>query len=447
MLAMVAFESMSTRKYKPREESDLAGAAAGGVAHRTIGPVSAGIAGIAIYAAVYMVAPVSVVMPISFGAWTYLAACYAAYFGAALMPKSAKAQRPHPVRLDRTMKVAVALALIGVLARTTDRFFVRGASLSQALMERRSAIESTGSNLASVVAALLVPLCFALPLLAASSSVRGSKPNSWWIMSMALFFYPAIDALMIGSRSILLASSALAGLYLSHLGVVRWSLRSAIGALSMVAVVISTSTAVFTVRLDAMGMDALWSAQGSVYAFTIQPSEAIMESLRSSSPESWSYRMLYAVLNTSQYFLHGLLEFGHLYDSYAGDHAWGSVMFADYAKFAAWATGGEVARVSIALAQTRQGVFTSFFGPLYVDFGWLGPVAMALFGLLMRRLRDAAAGPGSLAAPLYLYLLVVVAFFPVVNMMVVGQGLFAITALGLLLALGGAAKGVGRKGR
>jgi hypothetical protein len=83
----------------------------------------------------------------------------------------------------------------------------------------------------------------------------------------------------------------------------------------------------------------------------------------------------------------------------------------------------------------RPGVFTTFFGPLWVDFGWWGIFVMLAFGAICKFCaRQARAGTLTMM-PLYSYLCVVVLFMPVVNLIVSAQGMYIINAFLLIWLL------------
>jgi hypothetical protein len=252
-------------------------------------------------------------------------------------------------------------------------------------------------------------------------------------LATALFFFPAVDALLIASRSLLLVTAGLLFLYLVYFGVVRLSIKAVLSMIAAALGGLSLSAAVFLARLEAMHMDPLASSMNSVYAFTVQPADWISNALASSTPGSIGFFLMYGVLNTTQYLVHGLLEFFYLFDNFSAQHTFGALTFSVYYKFVAIVVGLPFEQGAISSAAPRIGVFTSFFGPLYVDFGWLGPVLMFAFGALARRLHWGLRLDDGAAIPLYLYVVVVIAFFPIVNLVVTAQGLFSLTSFTLFL--------------
>jgi hypothetical protein len=75
------------------------------------------------------------------------------------------------------------------------------------------------------------------------------------------------------------------------------------------------------------------------------------------------------------------------------------------------------------------GVFTSFFGPLWMDFGWLGPLFLLFFGAFSKKISLLARSGRLEALPLHSFFMVVIFFMPVVNFMISATGMYIINAL------------------
>jgi hypothetical protein len=76
----------------------------------------------------------------------------------------------------------------------------------------------------------------------------------------------------------------------------------------------------------------------------------------------------------------------------------------------------------------RDGVFTSFFGPLWTDFGWFSAPCMFTFGVICKLFARSAHAGRVGVMPLYAYFCVIIFFMPVVNFWVSAQGSYLINA-------------------
>src|SRR5690606_15396239 len=79
----------------------------------------------------------------------------------------------------------------------------------------------------------------------------------------------------------------------------------------------------------------------------------------------------------------------------------------------------------------RPGVWTTFFGPLWVDFGWFSVPVMIVFGFFTSKVAKLARAGAVNWLPLHVYLTIVVFFMPVINFIVSAQGMYIINAFAL----------------
>ena len=83
----------------------------------------------------------------------------------------------------------------------------------------------------------------------------------------------------------------------------------------------------------------------------------------------------------------------------------------------------------------RMFVYTTLFGPIYIDFVGFSPLFNFAFGALVCLLYGAAR-KNILFLPLYVQCAVVVAFYPVVNMLTMFQGFYNIISGLIFFATG-----------
>jgi len=201
------------------------------------------------------------------------------------------------------------------------------------------------------------------------------------------------------------------------------------------------STLILSARLQDSARDLRDSVTESVYAENIAPTDASLAGLLTGSTlESQFYR---TVLPNSMYYLSGAYEFSLLWtrpDSQP--FAFGGYMFSPFAKVFRTIFGlnqkGAVDEESLVY---RTGVFNTFFGPVWVDFGWFGLIFCAFFGIVATSVGNTAKAGNFSAVPLYLYIVVIVFYMPVVNFITTGYGIFAICSFGIF-ALATSSRGV-----
>ena len=116
-------------------------------------------------------------------------------------------------------------------------------------------------------------------------------------------------------------------------------------------------------------------------------------------------------------------------NSSGNSYSYGLLHLGPFAKAIEVITGSD--QVDLILAQSyfyREAVWTSFFGPLWVDFGWFSFFIIFLFGIAAKVVAGQAQMGRLSFFPLHIYLTLVIFFMPVLNFIVSAQGMYLITA-------------------
>jgi len=399
---------------------------------RRLSPAKVAIYSWIFYLLILVFAPVRVVVGLSGGAIFYVVTSYVMFFaGCSMYDLFAKVRNVGALPSQRGyrtfFKFVLFVALIGIGLRMYDRFFVRAASLAEDVLGRREALESAGSNIFSVGAAALYPFCFVVPFVYFLRARGGERRPYQLLLSLSVFCLPGLNAIVVGSRSIVLTTVLLLFLYLLYFGIVRLTMRSVIISLATLLLLFVLSSWVFLNRLEAMGLPADVSVYESGYAYTVQPNEWITESMDRAQGLLLS-EAYFTYLNFSQYIVHGLFEFSYLYGNFRGAHTMGEDTFSVYYKLAAFLFRLPSFEERVLAAEPNSGVFTTFFGPLYVDFGWFGPVIVFVFGLGAQKLWTSTERGNVDLLPLYFYAAIVIFLAPIVSMIANAEGLFVATS-------------------
>ncbi|WP_139181002.1 hypothetical protein [Winogradskyella thalassocola] len=163
------------------------------------------------------------------------------------------------------------------------------------------------------------------------------------------------------------------------------------------------------------------------YNFTIEPTTATKESIINSDSKIYQSSYL-GTINFVQYYLHGMYEFGYLYNNYSSDHHYGAYTFNIFAKFLNIILGTEIDLEKIQASPPRTGVYTTFFGPIFIDFGWFSLVFMFFFGVFQKSIYNHVLRGRIQYVPLLFYFLIINFFFPVINFVNGAQGLYTMSA-------------------
>ena len=142
--------------------------------------------------------------------------------------------------------------------------------------------------------------------------------------------------------------------------------------------------------------------------------------------------VLFTYTLTTKYYLHGMLELNHLINNFKKNHTYGSFTFVLYKRILYKLVGKNADTSSYATIMPRNGIFTSFLGPIFVDFGWFSPFFLLLFGVYSKQIHNRLISNDDSAVLLYVYLSVVIIFIPVFNFINGANGLYILTSFLLI---------------
>lgn len=391
--------------------------------------------GIGVYLLVFLLSPLDALVSLELGSVAFIALTT---FALVLGSRSADFFRVSPMRREVRVKqlvriekrlfwTVVAAGLLGNVLRLIDKYMLRGVGSLTGMDAREVLLEQSATPL-SLVGGILYPFGY-LPIFI----LLGSRvmPRTRWKVVLAAFIYliPALDALTLFSRSLMLVSLAMVYFGLS-LALYRGRVlprQLLVPAFMGVVAVFSMSFLAFSWRLEQMSLDVMDSVMMSGYAHTVIPDQTVQAMIASGSSLGG---LTVGILPITQYYVHGLLEFQILWDGNdTQTFSYGALLFAPYVKFLSMF--GLAHAPDLTELFPRVGVFTSFWGPLWVDFGWLSLPVMFLFGFVSRMVAKAARRQDVGAIPLYTYFCVILFFMPVVNFAISAHGMYVINCFAL----------------
>lgn len=384
--------------------------------------------GVATYAAIFLLSPLEVLVDIETGSLVYIGlTIIALVLGSRcadsfrLMRAEIRMPAPKLERMEnRLFWLMFCLGATGSAFKIVDKIVWRGVGNLTGL-EARDALIDVAPSVFSLVGGVLYPFGY-LPLFVLLGSRLLKSKRRHFLLAALLFLAPMADSLVLHSRSFMLVSLAM--LYFgSSITLFRGRVLSpqiVVPFFAGVLIVVSLSMLLFLWRLDQMSLDLSDSVLHSAYAHTIVPNKSALNYINEGGP-------IVGLLPIAQYYLHSILEFQILWglgetQVFSG----GALHFSPYIK--ALGILGLASEPNHYDLFPRAGVFTSFWGPLWVDFGWTGPAVMFLFGFAARKIARIARGGNLQAYPLYTYLCVVLFFMPVINFAIYAQGMYVINA-------------------
>lgn len=160
------------------------------------------------------------------------------------------------------------------------------------------------------------------------------------------------------------------------------------------------------------------------YAHQLKVNENIMSFI--STHNNTSY--IYTLISLRHYVIHGLYELQNLINTFdLNNIAYGSYEFNPILKVIGLFGGPYKSIQAIGNSLNKTGVYTTFFGPVYVDFGYLGIIFMFIFGFLCTYLW-CKSEYDIRAKLLYSLFFSIILHIPFINMIQSGMGLYYILA-------------------
>ncbi|MCB0137438.1 MAG: oligosaccharide repeat unit polymerase [Caldilineaceae bacterium] len=362
-----------------------------------------------------LASPVTPYQPETFGGALLIFSCVVSMlvgfeFGG-ITSSISQTRHTSPAILKISYRICFSLGALGVAARLADWIIFRNIDLGSTTLEIREALAVGGGGVLAIAAAGLLPFTYAPIALWLSSRAFGPRMVGSYHAIWLAMLGPAIMAIT-GSRSAILSLS-LYSFFAIFLTIKRITiLFISISFLAIIFLALAFFY-IFGNRAQDFGMDLREVARYSVYTHLVPLDDWYIEAIDSNDGDVRAVPFLLAHL--LQYTISGLIEFFYLYDHYTGDFTFGTYNFMVPWQLLTRAIGIDFAITGIFAGVPRVGTFSTFYGPAYVDFGWLSPLFCFAFALLIAWTRKSVLGGNILAFPLYLTFLWQLALAPIVN--------------------------------
>ncbi len=407
-------------------------------------PTRIALAGMAAWAFFWLITPVYATVDLSATAMLYIAFCYLGFFaGCAAYPMMTRVseqtvpasawQRPTSYGL---FWISMAIGLAGMALRLYDRVAIRGVDYGAGASDFRETLSAVGAGPVAAIAAVLFPFCL-VPLVVLLASKFKPRQIPLYLLAIGVFFLPTIESLAQLSRSVLLSSvvivfAAITCAKFRGNPANRKLLLATAGGIVLMAIV---STVIFTSRLEEGDRQLSESVITSVYADNLQPTETAWVGLVAGS--DLERRFYSVILPNGMYYISGAYEFSNLWlrpDTQS--FAYGAYNMIAFVRAAQILFTPNAEPLDEAALVYKVGVFQTFFGNAWVDFGYFAPLVLMALGFFCRFLGLRARAGNLNVLPLYLYLVVVIFFMPVGNFINGGLGNYVLAAFVLIAFFG-----------
>lgn len=296
--------------------------------------------------------------------------------------------------------VCALLGLIGFALKLVDLTYFRSVDFAtqNAIDARKQISLSEGSNMVSILAVAFMPFGLAalvMAFFAKTAGVLKRVPLLIWIAALA----PTLPALAMLSRSVLMTAALF--VFVSWVNLAKQISARYAALTTVVGLALGHLFASLMVaRLDQFGTDVVSSQLYSVYSYCVPLNSWAWENLGSDNSSRTLMLGYYSVL---QYFLSGFFEFILLIDMKDSNFAYGDYTFFILPKIMKFLSSDGAGGIysNAELFNPRPGVFQSFFGPLYIDFGDFFVIPCVIFGFVAEMLRLHVRQGNMMAFPAY----------------------------------------------
>jgi hypothetical protein len=327
--------------------------------------------------------------------------------------------------VKRIFILCLILTMFGMVLKVYDIFFVRGVSLLQGMMENREMLEESGSDIFGIISAITYPNILFLPFFYFVLKRLKSVNFILFSLFVLVVIFPVLNMVLLGSRSFLMIFILVNLFYMYILGYFNFKLKNMTFLVILFFLFFTVSGYIFDIRTTMIGLDAVNSTQTSVYAYFIPLNNSMLQILNTTR-ESIFYYPILGSINFFQYMAHGFFELLYLIDHFNLHHLYyGQQDFAVFVKFL-----DKILNIPFSFADNqkflvRTGIYNTFFGPIYYDFGFYGIFITFLLGIIIGKINKTIIFKQNyLIIIIYSYMLLLLYFILVVNLITFAQGLY-----------------------
>jgi hypothetical protein len=396
-------------------------------------PARFAMAGIVGYAVLLFVSPLEYDYSlITVSGTAYAVAVFLGFFGGCqigrvlFLGSTSDGPRPVTVSPDRFINVAIVIGTLGVAARVFDRFVLRGFSIGATYMENRESIAETVS-----VFGYIGGMCFsfgAISLFLVWVSGSQQRRPVVFVLAALLTFYPALEALLSGSRSTLLHVVFLGFFFARSTNALPWLIRSRVAMLVCGLALMAFVELIYEIR-SLEGDDEIIDIS-DIFRLTAigqyaRPPQWITDAIISTNGQGLVAGSLKVWTHFVQYLTHSWLVYFVNFDQFQDVLGWGRLhLYLPTRTLSALV--GEDLSYDPGLYGMELGVSPTAISLVYYDFGGAGPLFAILFGMAVTVVHRKAIRIPERWLPLNAYLCFACLTIMIDNQLIGALGAFAI---------------------
>lgn len=301
---------------------------------------------------------------------------------------------------------SIVFVFVCFLIRFIDIFYFRGLRFLNSIYSNRMLATHGKQNLIFIGASVFKSLYFVPLLLLLLSKIKSKK---LLLASGLLFVLPLFEAVLRGSRSVFLISFLFFILILIVTKSITFSKKNIfIFGFSLLALFI-ISTQILMNREGPKNKNPYgYLVEKAIYNDFFKPKQYIIDYMNNPTVSSSKKKLSLSALQIGQYYTHGLFEFDYLVKHYQEkpfQMQYGKYSFYVFPKLTNHFNITHYNLDKIHLASPRGYTFISFFGGMYIDFGWFALIIMFVLGAVQKIIYNKVQQAQYYYAPLLIFLL------------------------------------------
>ncbi len=378
--------------------------------------------GILIWFFILLISPVYIVNEISNQTFLFISLCYTSLIVGyvlsfrVLKRKETINPRKEVVIPINIIKVITYFIILCFIIRYIDIFYFRSLRFSNTIYQNRFLFKNGEYNFIFIVSNVFKTLYF-VPLLLISLVKK--KNNFLFFLSISLFFFPFLEAVLMGSRSPFLQSFVLLTIILFFTKKIKFNKKTFLFLITSLLVLFIISTQILISREGPKNKNPYSHlVKNAIYNDFLKPKSEIVDFMIDPNVSNLKKNVALSGLQVGQYYTHGVFEFDNLLRYYEHNHfkkQYGKFTFFVFPKFTNYLNLTKINIDEINKSSPREYVFITFFGGLYLDFGWSGLIVIFLLGYLQGIVSKKITIKNYYYAPLFIFFIFTNFFLLTIN--------------------------------
>jgi hypothetical protein len=306
---------------------------------------------------------------------------------------------------ERFILYLILFVFLCFFIRFIDIFYCRGFRFSNSIYQNRALVDSS-QNLLFILASVFKTIYFIPLLLLLLLKVKNKK---LFILSYLLFVLPLFEAFLRGSRNPFFQSFLFFILILIYTKSIKFNKKNLFLFIISSIVLFFISSQILINREGPKNKQPyVYLVEKAIYNDFFKPKQCVIDYMNNNNISNSEKKISLTALQIGQYYTHGFFEFDYLikyYQKNAFQKQYGKYTFNVFPKFTNIFHLSNVDLSKVNKASPRGYTFISFFGGMYIDFGWFALIIFFLLGAIQKMIYLKVKQNYFVFAPLFIFFL------------------------------------------